>query len=213
MPTGKLLLAFWVGIFLSIPFLPPIDAGIRPYAVTAPLLFLPVCFVFSPAMYSGSELLQGENRTLPVGIPAGLALGLIAISLLGAPLLKGMVHPAQVQPAACAPDQTAISFRLNPGSYILFSPNSDGQETRVPIVRLEHIRRSFDDFAYSDFAALVRKIKEPALLAVASDITTGRGMWIVAPSELKMHENQIISACAKMQFATYPVMYIESPEN
>jgi hypothetical protein len=75
---------------------------------------------------------------------------------------------------------------------------------------LEHIRRSFDDFAYSDFAVQIRKIHQPALLAVASDISTGQGIWIVAPMELRMHENQIISVCAKTQHATHPVMYVNS---
>jgi hypothetical protein len=69
------MLAFWMGIFLSIPFLPPIDAGIRPYAATAALLFLPVSLVFSLAMSKGSEPLPDERRGLAVGIPTCLALG------------------------------------------------------------------------------------------------------------------------------------------
>jgi hypothetical protein len=206
------VLVFWIGIFLSIPFLPPIDAGIRPYAATAALLFLPVCFVFSPAIFKGQGV-QEERRVLPVGIPSGLAFTLVVLALLGAPLLKISTHPDEVQPTTCEADRTSISFKLNPGAYILLSPSTDGQKTKVPLVRLEDERRSFDDFPYSEFAVLMRKIKQPALLAVTSDISTGRGMWIVAPAEMKMLEDQIISACAKPEFATYPVMYIERLEN
>jgi hypothetical protein len=212
-PLAQLILVFWIGIFLSIPFLPPIDAGIRPYAATAALLFLPVCFVLSPAAFKGSAV-PGEHRTLPIGVfSSGLALALVVIALLGAPLLKLFVRPVQVQPAICAADRTPISFRLNPGSFILFSSTTDGPKTKVPIVRLEEVRRSFDDFPYSEFAVLMRKIKQPALLAVTSDVSTGQGMWIVAPAELNIQENQIISACAKLEFATYPVMYVESLGN
>jgi hypothetical protein len=211
-PAGGLLLAFWVGIFLSIPFVPPIDAGIRAYAATAALLFLPVCLVFSPTAFKRSQASQEELRTLSIGIPSGLALLLVVVSLLGAPMLKILARPTQVQPVTCAADRTPISFRLNAGSYIEFSPATDGREIRVPIVPLDNIHKSFDDFPYSEFAKLMRKIKQPALLVVAADISTGRGMWVVAPVELKMHENRIISACAKPDFATYPVMYIESFE-
>jgi hypothetical protein len=211
-PLAQLMLVFWIGIFLSIPFLPPIDAGIRPYAATAALLFLPVCYVLSPAAFN-SLMVQNEHRNLPVGISSGLALILVVIALLGAPLLKLSTHPVQVQSSTCAADRIPISFRLNPGSYILFSTRTDGQETKVPIVLLEDVRRSFDDFPYSEFAALMRKIKQPALLAVTSDVSTGQGMWIVAPAELNMQNNQIISACAKLEFATYPVMYVESLGN
>ena len=210
---GKFLLALWLGIFLSIPFLPPIDAGIRPYAATAALLFLPVCFVFSRAMFKPSKTRQEERRFLSVGISSSLALALIFIALLGAPLLKIIYSPEQVQSATCPPDRTPINFRLTHGSYIQLSPSADEQKTRVPNVRLEDIQPSFDAFAYSDFAGLIRKIRQPTVLSVTSDISTGEGMWIVAPLELKMRENQIISACAKSEFATYPVMYIESLGN
>jgi hypothetical protein len=211
-PIVKFILVFWLGIFLSIPFLPPIDAGIRPYAATAALLFLPICYVFSSALFNRSRSREGGNA-IPSGISSGLALTLILVSLLGAPVLKFLARPAHVQPAVCAPDRTPISFRLNPGSYILFSPTTDRLETRVPIVQLEDVQQSFSAFPYGDFAKLMRGIKQPALLAVVSDLQTGRGMWIVAPVELKLHENQIISACAKPEFATYPVMYVESYEN
>ena len=145
-PLGKLLLAFWTGIFLSISFLPPIDAGIRPYTATAALLFLPVCFVFSLTFFNRWGTLQKEQWVIPISVSYGLALALIFISLLGAPLLMKLVQPAQAQSTACVPGSSSISFKLNHGSYILLSSADDGETTKVPIVRLADVHRSFDDF-------------------------------------------------------------------
>lgn len=209
-PLGKLVLAFWIGIFLSIPFLPPIDAGIRPYAATAALLFLPVCFVFSLAVFNRSKNSQNEHSIIQIGVSYGLAGTLIFISLVGAPLLKEFAQPANTQSTACKPNSVLIHFKLNQGSYILLSSADDGRETRVPIVRRADVHQSFEDFAYGDFAAIVRKLKQPALIAVASDPATGQGMWIIAPAELKLYENQVVWACAKSEFATYPVMYVDT---
>ena len=211
-PVSKLMLVFWAGIFLSIPFLPPVDAGVRPYTATIALLFLPVCFVFSPAVFNRLEIFHHENRAIPIGISYNAAFGLIFISLLGAPLLQTIVKPTHVQPAACESNLIPINFQLTHGSYIILSSEESGQETRVPVVQLRDVHESFDDFPYGDFAGIMRKLKQPALIAVAADIPTGRGIWIVAPAELKAYEGQTISACAELVFSTYPVMFVRTFE-
>jgi hypothetical protein len=165
------------------------------------------------SLFNRWEALQKQQWGIPISVSYGLALALIFISLLGAPLLKKLVQPAHAQSTACVPGSSPISFKLNHGSYILLSSADNGETTEVPNVRLADVQRSFDDFPYGDFAKIMRKLKQPALIAVASDIATGQGMWIVAPAELKLYENQIISACAASEFATYPVMIIKSFAN
>ncbi|MGE5379045.1 MAG: hypothetical protein ACM3XO_28640 [Bacteroidota bacterium] len=210
-PLSKLMLAFWVGIFLSIPFLPPIDAGVRPYTGTAALLFLPVCFVFTPGLFKRASGGPETRPVPPIGLSHGLALGLICLSLIGAPLTRKMTQPVALQNISCGPGTAAIQFKLHPGSYILVSPGDSGQ-TRVPLVPLSDLHKSFDDFPYGEFAGLMRKLKQPALIAVTADARTGQGMWIVGPPALKDAEDKLIGACAEMRVATYPVMFIRTLE-
>ncbi len=211
--TSALLLAYWAGTFFSIPFLPPIDAGIRPYAATIASLFLPICFAVSPRFLRSRENSQSENEGIPVSTSYTLALALLLASFVGAPLLKAITTTIYAPPITCVSGLTPVSFQLSHGSYISLSSTAGGNKTKVPVVLLSDVTGSFANFAYSDFASIVRKIKQPALLAAATDISTGRGIWVVAPSNLNAYENQVISACAEMVVATYPVMFIKTIEN
>ena len=208
--VSRLIMVCWAGIFLSIHFLPPIDAGIRPYAATIGLLFLPVCFVFSLTIDKLLQNINLKDQGIPVGISYSLAFLLIFISLIGAPLLRSVIKPVQAQPVTCESGLIPISFKLQPGSYIQLSQAESGQGTKVPVVRISDVQRSFDEFAYGEFAALMRKLKQPSLIAVTTDVSTGQGFWVVAPAELESHPDQVISACAETVFATYPVMLIKT---
>jgi hypothetical protein len=212
-PASQLMLIIWLGIFLSIPFLPPIDAGIRPYTATAALLFLPICFVLSSTLFKRSQIESEDRNIIPVGISYGLALGLIFIAITGAPLIGEISRPETVQNLSCDSEMTAVHFKLHHGSYIVVSPVESGQQTRIPSVPLTDMHKSFDDFPYGEFASLMRKVKQPVLIAVTADALTGQGMWIVGPAELRGSENKIISACAEMRVGTYPVMFIRTVGN
>ncbi len=207
------ILVYWMGMLFSIPFLPPIDAGVRPYAATIASLFLPICFVFSQGFFRRVEKFQNENQGIPVSFSYTLAFTLILFPLIGAPLLRSITKPIDVQPAACKPELTPVSFRLAHGSYISLSSVADRAKTRVPVVLLSDVNGSFDDFPYSDFASIIRKIKQPVLIAATNDISTGRGIWVITPAELNTDEGKVISACAEMTFATYPVMFIRTVGN
>ncbi len=210
---SALILIFWAGTFFSIPFLPPVDAGIRPYAGTIASVFLPLCLVFSQGFFRRVENSRDENRTVPVGISYTSAFLLILLSLVGAPLIRIVVKPLPMQPATCVAELVPISFRLNRGSYILLSSVDEAPRTKVPVVLLTDVQRSFDDFPYGDFASLLRKVKQPALIAAASDVSTGEGIWVIAPAETSAYEGQVVSGCAKLLSPFYSVLRIEELTN
>ena len=209
-PISALILVFWLGTLISIPFLPPIDAGVRPYAATIVSVFLPVCFVFSQGLFRPVETAHDEIPGIPTEILYTVAFTLILFCLIGAPLLLRITSPTQVPVVTCKPGMMPIHFKLSPGAYISLASVSDVDKTRVPVVLLSDVHRSFDEFQYAEFAGVVRKIKQPAVIAVTTDIATGNGIWVVAPAELNTDAEQIISACAEMMVATYPVMFVKT---
>jgi hypothetical protein len=204
------ILVYWAGTFLSIPFLPPVDAGIRPYAGTIASIFLPVCMIFSQGFFRRVENSRDENRNIPAGISYMSAFVLILFSLLGAPLLTTIVRPIPVQPANCEAGLVPVSFRLSRGSYILLSSADEAPKTKVPIVLLTNVQKSFDDFPYGDFASLIRKVKQPALITAVSDVATGQGIWAIAPAEIHANEGHVISGCAKLLSPFYSVLRVEA---
>jgi len=210
--AGRMMWAYCLGTLVSIPFLPPIDAGIRPYAATIASIFLPVIFVFSRLLYKRNGSSIPSNRVFPIKIISGLALVLLLTSVVGAPLIKSFTKSVQVKSAACQPEFIPINIKLFSGSYILLVSTDSMYETQIPVVSIDDVHRSFDDFPYGDFASVVRKIKQPGLVASVNDLSTGAGLWVVAPLELKNYDGQIISACAEMVFPNYSVMFIRTFE-
>jgi hypothetical protein len=148
-----------------------------------------------------------------VGISYISAFLLILFSLIGAPLLRIVVKPAPLQSATCEAGLVPVSFRLSHGSYILLSSVDEAPRTKVPVVLLTDVQRSFDDFPYGDFASLIRKVKQPALITAASDVSTGQGIWAIAPAGTKAYEGKVISGCAKLLSPFYSVLSIEEVTN
>jgi hypothetical protein len=206
-PISKFLLACEIGLFISIPFLPPIDAGIRPYAGTIAVVFLPLIFVFSRLPYQSNQVFSSNTPSMPIVATYSLALLLLLTSIVGGPLVQVTAQSTFPQIPTCQPGMTPINFKLTRGSYILFSSN---QKTDVPIVSLNDIHPSLDDFPYGDFAVLLRRIKRPALVTTVDDLSTGSGWWIIAPPELKNRESQIISGCGEVVPSRYPFMVIRT---
>ena len=207
-PIAAFLLACEAGLFISIPFLPPMDAGIRPYAATIATVFLPLVYLFSGPIFRPQKLIEHDNPSMPIGATLGLAFLLLFGSIAGGPFVKMIASPTLAQTPACSPERTPVSFRLDRGSYILLSSD---RKTEVPVVAIDDIHRSLDDFPYGDFAGILRKIRQPALIVTANDRITNRGIWVIAPASLQSDEGNIISVCARLIFPTYFVYQIDSP--
>ncbi len=92
------IFAGWVGMVASVPFVPPIDAGIRPYAATIPL----VAFLLGEgfAWIAGLADVKTPAPTGPADMPdwpLALGIALIPIVVLGPVLVKNFAVPIQRQ--------------------------------------------------------------------------------------------------------------------
>jgi hypothetical protein len=121
--TFLMLLASFLGIFLSIPFLPPIDAGSRFYASTAPFFFLFVAYPFCDLP------IQEKNRD-PESFSLGrlvelLSVGGILLIFFGSISIQRLAQPLQASVPTCPPQQVPFAVRIYPDSYIDLIPDLD----------------------------------------------------------------------------------------
>jgi hypothetical protein len=209
-PVSGLLLAALIGIFLSIPFLPTNDAGMRPYTAT-------IGYIFLPAAYALSKLINHKNRvtSLPdndkwVFIASIFGLTLLFAITLGAVLIKFTAQPKTIQTIACSQGLVQANIRITRGSYILFVNDDPDHETYVPSVLIKDVLRSFDDFPFGDFARAFRKTKQPALITFVVDEYTGKSIWLIAPPELADSEGRDVSICGEPILDTYPILIARS---
>ena len=110
-----LLLAGFIGIFLSIPFLPPVDGGIRFYASTMPFFFMPIAV-------GVMRIADHEQQPAPVKSELFFlrfgSVTLLALTVLLPPVtLRTGTRPTLNQPV-CSQEQRPFAIRVNSGSYI-----------------------------------------------------------------------------------------------
>jgi hypothetical protein len=112
---STLLLAGFVGILLSIPFLPPIDGGMRFYASTIPFFFvLPAMGVSRfVGQNEGSATATGELFTLRFG-----SVFMLALTVLLPPVTLRVGSTPALNVPACPDEQRPFVIDVHPGSYV-----------------------------------------------------------------------------------------------
>jgi hypothetical protein len=109
-----------LGIFISVPFLPPTDAyRMRPYAVSI------IIFGLLPALglLFGMEILKvaptgkSDNGNTKPGALVMFTTLLIAAILLGSFAVKGLGRPPQFEQVSCPPGSGLISTRFDRGTH------------------------------------------------------------------------------------------------
>ena len=200
-----------LGVFLSIPFLPPIDAGVRPYAATSAVIFLPILVVVS--RLSGESVLESSPADTQTAMIAALyGLCLISAAVFGGVFLKITAQSTIVQSVSCPPGFVSAHVKVSYGSYVQLVESNSMDNSRVPVILLKDVLKSFDEFPYGDFASIVRKIKQPVLITLTNDLSTGKQFWIIAPPELKNAQGRIVSVCGEPVSDLYPVLRVTTLE-
>ena len=112
---STLLLAGFVGIFLSIPFLPPIDGGMRFYASTMPFLFVLLAVGVSRFVNCDEEPASAKNEIFFLRFTS---VSILALTVLLPPMtLRASIRPALTEPT-CSSEQRSFVINVNPDSYI-----------------------------------------------------------------------------------------------
>jgi hypothetical protein len=144
---STLLLAAFVGIFLSIPFLPPVDGGNRFYAATMPFFF--VLLAVGASRFPPDEtLITVKNGSF---FPRFVSVSLLALTVLLPPMtLRASSQPVLKAPA-CSTEQRPFVIRVNPGSYLDLTREEPYSCGLAPTICLADFRRHNTEMAGDDF--------------------------------------------------------------
>ena len=112
---STLLLAGFIGIFLSIPFLPPIDGGRRFYASTMPFFFALLAVGTSRFIRLDGESAPAKNELFFLRFGSVFLLALTVF--LPLVILRASSRPILNEPV-CSPGQRPFVIRVHPGAYI-----------------------------------------------------------------------------------------------
>jgi hypothetical protein len=182
-----LLLAGFIGIVLSIPFLPPIDGGSRFYAGTAPFFFiLPVIGMarFPEALKQDAVL---ERHSLDMILVRAGSVVLSLLILVAPLLIMNWQTTGRVNVPGCPQDETPFVIQITPGSYVdLIKENRDcGLVPEICLGDFEKngVEKKVDDF-YQKLYSLARGSGSDARVLPALNLVDSANRYFVIPRDI-----------------------------
>jgi len=150
--TNSLLLAGFIGIFLSIPFLPPVDGGSRFHAATMPFFF--ALLVAGLRRYPRARLEQMNTddplrASLVVSRYASIIL-LVAVLLIP-PVIYRLSRKPAITIVACPVDEQPFVIESHPGSYIDLIQDKSKQCGSLPQVCLGDFEKNNVELKIDDY--------------------------------------------------------------
>lgn len=211
-PESSLLLAGLAGILFSVPFLPPIDGGIRIYASTMP-------FVYAlPAVALGGRLSRARSWSqAPVAAPAGLlALGIAALMIPIPVALRHVTATRETPAPSCEPGQVAFAATASAGTYIDLVPDGAAACGRIPNVCLPafetyaSLNDPSDAAVFETLAETARASASVVRVFVGNDLILGRPhVYVVPPQGPQEQQSGVIAGCAlEVSIKGRPSLYI-----
>ena len=149
---NSLLLACLIGIFLSIPFLPPVDGGTRFHAGTVPFFFAAVVAGLDGLLKGGQESITGDTKA-----PGRLVLYRYALmALMGMVLvLPILLYKFSSKPVYgvvdCPQNEQPFVVESHPGSYVDLIKDHSSQGAFTPEVSLDDFQNNNTELTIDDY--------------------------------------------------------------
>ncbi len=196
-----LLLACFLGIVLSTPFVPSRDSNrMRTYAAAIPFIVIIPALCFSlPNLWK--KVLASNDFENPVSGPYHsfdfiFMVGLVVCVIAGPYLTKAFSLKPNFQTSACTSPNQAYYFRINLGSYVSIKNDSDLLKTHLPELRLGDLTHSINDFAYRH--VFNQQPYQPGtIITVTIDLLTGARIWADLPAAGLPLDGSIVKICGK----------------
>ena len=206
-PIQSLVMASAIGVFISVPFLPPTDAyRMRPYAASI------VIFAALPAM--GLHYILNQAKKMPqlrvdkildkndipqIGSMLVYAFVLIPVILIGPVLIKSTAKPQSIQTTPCADGLTPIVVRFNEGTYINIKKQNELFLDWMPNFHTGTFRKNSHSLADSNMINWAESIEPPKTIFLTLDYLTDKNTMVVFPTTLLSQADTLIQICGEWE--------------
>lgn len=199
-PAFSMLLAGWIGIFLSIPFVPTVDAEIRTYAAAIPW-FAGLAMVGLWAIMTRTGLLKitHPGETILPGKPYGMGLyGLVIILLtFTGPLLVHVLEKPVTVPMinGCPDGSTRLVTTITRGSYINVVDDASRRQSMIPTLRYTDFDHSMHDSPMYSLALQMVPVKAGDSFYYGYDYIEKRLVYILGRTPLFDANQGFVELC------------------
>lgn len=193
-PVISMLLAGMIGIFLSVPFVPPLDAEIRTYAAAMPwfvslgmlgLIGIAAIFKKSPIL----SFAETDNQHFSPGLWA-TALSLVFLMVFAPLIVHAVETPMEIpQQTNCPSGEDAVITTVHRGSYINIREDTSIKQTMVPDIRYSDFIRSMHDSPMYSLAVQLMPVTPGSSFLTGYNWAEGHFENVLAPTVL-LDQNQ-----------------------
>jgi hypothetical protein len=206
-PIQSLIMVSAIGVFISVPFLPPSDAyRMRPYAASI------VIFGALPAM-GLTYLIHGiktkyhdrtgkfldKNIIAQSRIILAYSFVLVSVTLIGPIIVKSIAKPLPSQTIPCASDLTSILVNFDGGTYINLKKQNDPFLDWMPNFHAGDFRRNSHSLADSYLIAWAESIEPPKTIFLTLDYHNDQKAMIVMPTILLPKTGTFMQICGQWE--------------
>jgi len=211
---STMFLAGFVGVFLSIPFLPPIDGGMRFYAGTMPFFFVLLAVGVSRFTDRDGESAPATKELFFLRF--GSISLLLLTSLLPPVTLRASTRPALTEPT-CSPEQRPFIIRANPGSYIDLVKDENVSCGLAPNICyrdfLNHNTEMYIDDFYQELGSLASTSHTDMRIIPTVNLLDGYFQYFVTSDSqvLDGSSQELLAGCAtRIQTENQRIFLVES---
>ncbi|MGF1479233.1 MAG: hypothetical protein ACFB4I_07045 [Cyanophyceae cyanobacterium] len=204
-PIGSLILASTLGILLSVPFVPPWDAGMRPYMATVSFIALIPAFGVAAIV---RQMNWQQLQQIPAVRESSLLLWLLGSALIlltfaGTIVTKFVSYPPSFAKISCPAGMEDVYFRNTSGSSVYLVADDAIDQTNAPHVRIGDFRNMLNRYEQkhggrSDTTQMIEalsQLPEQTTITNKIDLEDGQMLWAIRPTPLE--QPGIIAACGK----------------
>lgn len=216
-PRSSLLLACFLGIFFSIPFLPPIDGGSRFHSGSVPFLFALMTFGLPALHLSQRKQIEDEGAGNITKIARVTSIFCAIVIVIGPILILNLSEGQEVKQESCSEDRIVYTARYDQGAYVDILPDDSTACGMSPSLCLSDFEKKGMDKTTDDyFNALVdlgRNSESGIRLWAGVDWNSGQYYYFILPLDLApgTASGRSFSGCAQGLETQYQrILMIES---
>jgi hypothetical protein len=210
----SLMVACFAGIFLSIPFLPPIDSGARFHAASIAFFFvLPAAAVSTRGQWLEAYTPSEEQPHTGILLSYAIASVLLVLTLMVPVLIYRLTPRPEAAPPVCPPGRLPFVLRAAPQTYVDILPPSAGACGLAPAICLADFGSHATDQSNDDFVqellALAHKTPTGIRIIPTINLLDARFYHFVSPrgGGLPVPAGQLVSGCASEIFTLNGRLY------
>jgi hypothetical protein len=211
---STLLLAGFIGIFLSIPFLPPIDGGMRFYASTMPFFFVLLAVGVSRFNDRDEEPAPAKNELFFLRLAT---MAILALTVLLPPVTLRTTSLPELDEPVCSEEQRSFAIEVNSGSYIDLIQDKDAACGLAPDICyddfLKHNTEMHIDDFYQQLDTLASTSQTNMRIIPTLNLLDGHFQYFITTDSqaLAGSSQKLITGCAtRIQTENQRIFWIES---